>query len=373
MSEDNVFNENVDYLLEAQKVIKGLDTLKAKAEELNNKDKRLKKSIANEEKSIADEIASTLKKRKAEITDSYDEQIDANRNKIKNIKNKRDKEKSLKVGERVELETADIKEENRQLKVEMKTLFKKNRVPGFCNNGFYYSLFMPKGFGEVVTLILSILVGVAGLPALVLFLLKTFAFKEKTLPEILSIVIVAGIIVVIFALYFLLFNVTKLRHRDILADGRQIRDKVKANNKNIKAIKNAINKDKDESGYGLDSYDSKLSQLEAEGEGISKDKQDALTVFENSTKNVIIQEINGRRLGKLENMKSDALTNEQDITALESQISDMTLAITNQYEAFLGKEFCKSEKLDDLIALMEDGSASTVSEAMAAYKGKNNN
>ncbi len=44
-------------------------------------------------------------------------------------------------------------------------------------------------------------------------------------------------------------------------------------------------------------------------------------------------------------------------------------AIVNNYGAILGKEFCNPDRVEDLISLMEDGSADTVSEAIAAYKG----
>lgn len=42
--------------------------------------------------------------------------------------------------------------------------------------------------------------------------------------------------------------------------------------------------------------------------------------------------------------------------------------ITNKYETYLGKDFCTEEKLSDLISIMEEGSASTVSEAIKVYK-----
>ncbi len=371
-TDNNVFNENVDFIIQARDEVAELDKLKAKSEDIKNGNKRLKKQILAEEKSITDEIANTLKKRKAEIENSYDKEIDSNRDKIKSIKNKRSKVKGKQVNKRVEEETAELNEELRRLKVEIKTLFKKEHVPGFCNSTFYYSLFMPKGFTEFLTLIITALVGLIGLPAIAYILVDTLAYSDpkKTMSNILGIVIVAGIITVLFAIYFIIFNMTKLKYRDILAEGRQIRTKMKTKTKNIKAVKNAINKDQDESIYDLDKYDEKIEKIESETEKVAKKKQEALTVFENETTTIITDEINNRRIPKLKKMREDYKKRETATVKLDEGISEKSIAITNSYETYIGKEFCTVTKLNDLIALMKDGTADTVSEAIATYKCK---
>lgn len=369
-TENNVFNENIDFLKKAREDVVELDRKKAKSDDMKNQDKRMLKQISQEEKSIADEIASTLKKRKTEIGNSYDKQLDANRGKLKDIKTKREKVKSKRVGERVDTETAELKEEIRQLKIEIKTLFKQQHIPSFCNSKVYYSLFMPKGFGEILNFLLGFILGIGGLPAVVYAIFRFVVFKEKDMGNIIPVIVVAAVIILVFLLYFIVYNSTKLKYRDTLMDGRQIRDKIKACEKNIKAVKNSINKDKDESGYDLHKYDDKLEKLQKEAEDISKQKQEALTVFEKKTKKLIVDEINNRRLDKLNKMKNEHKKAEVSIQKIGGQISEMEIAITNNYGAFLGKELCTADKLADLISLMNDGTASTVSEAIAAYKGQ---
>lgn len=151
-----------------------------------------------------------------------------------------------------------------------------------------------------------------------------------------------------------------------------MKDKMAANKRQMKAIRNKINKDKDESVYGLDKYDNKLAELDEELNQISREKQDAMTLFENETKQVLTNEVNNRRLDKLEQMKDDIETMEEQITVLEEDIQNSSLAIANNYGAILGKDFCTPAKVADLISLMEDGTAYTVSEAIAAYKGAGN-
>ncbi|MCM1181139.1 MAG: hypothetical protein NC347_12835 [Clostridium sp.] len=367
--QDNVFNEDVNYLYQVQTDLEAVDQLRKELTEYNNQEKNLKKAIVSEEKSIQDEIAQMIRKRKIEIEKAYDDQIDANKSKARSVKAKRDKTKSKRVDERVELETADLTEENRQLQVEMRTLFKAQHVPSFCRSRFYYSLFMTKRLSEVLTLIVTILLAYVGLPALMYYLSVHVFYKGSKQITLFCTLTVACTLLVLCLIYIVMFNTIKLRHYDTLLEGRGMLDKMAANRRQMRAIRNKINKDKDESIYGLDKYDDKLEELEQELNQISEEKQQAMTQFESETKQVLTNEVNDRRLPQLEEMQENVEELEKQIALLEDDIKNSDLAIMNNYGAVLGKEFCTPSKVADLISLMEDGTADTVSEAIAAYKG----
>ncbi len=365
---DNVFQDNQEYLIGARKMVSTVEDLRDDLEAAKNTQKKMTKSIAQEEKSITDEINSTLKKRKDEIADSYDKQIDANNSKIKQMQSKKDKKKNERMEARIDNETAELREQNRQLKIETKTLFKQNHVPAFCNSNFYYYLFSPKGFDEILRLFFIILAFCVCVPAVVVGVLLVTKFKEGS-HTAACILIAALIIIVEFILYFIIFNLTKVKHRDSIMEGRKTRNTIRANEKAIKAIKNSIAKDKDESIYNLGKYDDKIKQLTDEGNEISGQKMDALKVFESETKQVITDEIVGRRQPKVDSMKEELKQINSKISSMEERLSGLELTLTNQYETYLGKDLCTEEKLSDLIAIMEEGSASTVSEAIKIYKG----
>lgn len=369
--QDSVFNENVDYLYQVQTDLEAVEQLRQELAEYKNQEKNLKKAIGTEEKSIQDEISQTIRRRKNEIEKVYDSQIDANKSKSRSVQTKRDKTKSKRVDERVSLETADLTEENRQLQVEMRTLFKAQHVPAFCMSDLYYSLFLTKRLPEFLILFLTIVITYVGIPSL-MYILSVEVFFKETNTEALPFLCTLTVSLTLFLLgliYIFLLNKTKLKHYDTIKEGRIIKDKIAANKRQMKAIRNKINKDKDDSQYGLDKYDDKLAELEDELNQISRDKQEAMTVFENETKQVLTDEVNDRRLGRLEQMKDDLDTLEEQINALDEDIQNSSLAIANNYGTILGKEFCTPAKVADLISLMEDGTADTVSEAIAAYKG----
>lgn len=372
MDMDNIFNQNVDFLIQAREEVVACNQMEQKQKQLQEREDKMQKAIAQEEKSIHDEINTTIKKRKAEIEDTYDAQLDAGRKKLKKAQEQKNKEKSERVGQRVDEETADVKENSRQLKTEMRTLFKKNHVPAFCQTGFYYALFMPKGIKEILILLLMIVIGLAGIPFGIYELFARVILTDKPIVQasyFMALVIALSLIVVL-GIYFLIFNLTKVRHRDTIAEGRKIRNQMLANDKNIRAIKNAINKDKDESQYGLDAYDQKIQESQNEMDAIAEEKQAALTEFEQQTRNTIIDEINGRRQAKLDDMRQQAAAVEEERYDVEGKIKEAALAITNKYAKYLGKNICKEETLSDIINIMQTEQIDTISEGIAIYKGE---
>ena len=371
-TDNSLFNQGVDYLVQARDEIVACNELDQRQKQLHEKSEKMKKVISQEDKSIHDEINATIKKRKGEIEDSYDKQLDDSRKKMKRAQDEKNKEKSDRIDKRVDVETAGAKEKSRQLKTEMKTLFKKNHVPGFCRSGLYYSLFMPKGFKEFMLLFLMIIIGLAGIPFGMYMLFSKVVLAGKPIVEAsyFMTLVIAITLVIVLGIYFLIFNLTKVRHRDTIAEGRKIRNQMRANEKNIQAIKNAINKDKDESQYELGEYDDRIQQIQEELDRIAQQKQGALTEFEQQTKQEITSEINGRRLGKLEDMKRQQEAVEAESVRVAGEVKQASLAITDKYAKYLGKNICKEETLNDIISIMETEQIDTISEGLAIYKGE---
>lgn len=367
---DNLFEEKPDYLIKVRELVVERDSLQTEINKMKNQQKKIEKSIASEEKSITDEINSTIKKRKLEIEDSYDERIDENRAKKKAVASKRDKKKAQRINKRIEEETKDVREDNRSLEVELKTLLKKNKAPFICKTKLFYIMFYARGIDEILLMLLSYALYFAGIPAGVMMLAKHFILKNSKSASIWSVIIVCAMVILQIIIYFAIYSSTKIGHRDVVEQARSIKDKMKANKRQANAIKNSIRKDKDESQYNLEAYDEKMEKLDKEADAIGLEKQDALQLFENETKQLIIDEINGRRLQAVDDMKAEKGQIENSINEAEKMYSEKALYITNNFAPYLGEELCKEEKLADLIALIDEGEAQTVSEAIALYKNQ---
>ncbi len=369
MGTENVFQENQEYLIKARELVTAIDDMEDELDQAKTLQKRTSRSLSQEEKGLADEISSTLKNRKIEIEDGYDARLAENSAKLRKLQSKKDKKKTERMGNRIESETAALNEDNRQLRLEAKELFKQNHVSSFCNSGFFYCMFAPSGAGEIARLILLIILFCFGIPALVSAALSYTVYADGV-DKLVYVVIGLSIIIFEFIVYFIVFNMAKVRNLDVVREGRQIRNKVRSNDRQIKAIRNSITRDKDESVYNLEKYDARLKELEEEREDISNRKIDAIKTFENETKQVIIAEITGRRQPKIDSLKEDLKSVEEKINAMETELADMRSHLTDSYVTFLGKDLCTEEKLTDLISIMEEGTASTVSGAIEVYKGE---
>ena len=220
--------------------------------------------------------------------------------------------------------------------------------------------------------LLTFIIGFGGIPGLVTFLVKKLVLDTKKDINVAfwCALIAAGTLIVLLLIYFAIYSKTKLKHMDAMTQARSIRDKMIANKKQANAIRHSINKDHDDSQYNLDAYDEKMDNLDAEADAIGKEKQEALRSFEEETTSMITEEINNRRLPALEAMKEEKANMENEIAAEEKRFSDQTLLIANKYAAILGEDLCRQDKLEDLIAIMQEGQADTVSEAIAVYKGQ---
>lgn len=369
---ENTFNEKQDYIEAARDDVIKRDELAESVDRMKQQSKKLSKSIASEEKSIADEISSTIKKRRQEIQATYDDRLDDNRSRRKKVANKRDKKKEERMDKRYHEETKDLRQSDKDLKVEMQTLLRKHNMPSFCGKKLFFSLFYARNIKEVGTKLLAFLIGFAGIPGLMTFLIKQFVLDEKkdvNMP-FWCVLIAAVSFVILLIIYFVIYMNTKLKHPDVMRQARSIRDKMIANHKQAAAIRHSINKDNDESQYNLDAYDEKIKNLDAEADEIGKEKQEALRTFEEETRDMITEEIHGRRMPALESLKEEKESLEKEAADEEKRFSDQTLLVANKYGAILGEDLCRQDRLEELIRIMQEGQADTVSEAIAVYKGQ---
>lgn len=369
---ENVFDEKQDYIIAARDEVIKRDEYAANVDRMKQQDKKLSKNIASEEKSISDEIATTIRKRRQEIQSTYDDRLDDNRARKKKVANKRDKKKEERMDKRYHEETKELRESDKDLQVEMQTLLRKYKLPSFCGKKLYFALFYARNVKEFGLKILSFLIGFCGIPGLVTILVKKLVLDTKKDINVAfwCALVAAGTFILLLLIYFAIYSRTKIKHMDALTQARSIRDKMIANKRQAKAIRHSISKDHDDSQYNLDAYDEKLDNLDAEADAIGKEKQEALRVFEEETTAMITEEINNRRLPALEALKEEKASLENEVAAEEKRFSDQTLLVANKYAAVLGEDLCRQDKLEELIAIMQEGQAETVSEAIRVYKGQ---
>lgn len=366
MDNGNLLASNVDYLKDGLAVLGELDRARGKRGQLEDSLKNLEREIAGEEKARNDEIEITLKKRREEISASFDREIRNDQDKVRKARTEREKAKDKGVAGRIDIETADLREENRKTQEEIRAVLKENHLPRFCNTKVYFGIFSPRGIAEYLIFGLTFITAALLLPLLI------FNILPLPLPSAAY-----AMLTICFLCYFLFFlcyqlvaRKTRMNKWQALRQVRALRDKIRANNRKIKAVKNVILKDKNEQGYNLERFDEEIRNLEAEVKRSMDEKKEALTAFEGTTSAMLVEEINGRYQDKLAALIGKRDETDRSLKEADSTVKDINKHITANYEAFLGKDYVTEHALQDMIVLMEEKGASTVAEALALYKAE---
>lgn len=360
----NILSSGIDKLIDLQSHLNDLKVYKDNVKQLEAEDEDLERIIIAKERTIDDEIDGVIKKRKAEVSATFDSQLENTKVEIKKVKSKREKKKSKKVSERIKEETADLRSENDRLQEDIKNTMKNDGVPKIFNTRLFHALYYPKGLADI---------GIDSVCIVLLFLLLPniiFRYVVKTDEPIVMALIYFGVILVFGAIYLAINAKLKNRYHETFKKVKEIRAKILINNKDIKKIKKSIQKDKDESNYGLEKYNKEIKELEDTMDLITSKKKEAIIEFESTQKTVIANEIREKNKPELLNLqqKHDEV---HDLSKEYSQkVKELEMQLAATYEAYLGKEFMNLEKLEKLIKIMEAREGMVISEAMKLYKAQ---
>ncbi|HAB62518.1 MAG TPA: hypothetical protein DCE48_17790, partial [Lachnospiraceae bacterium] len=251
----NILSSGIDKLIDLQSHLNDLKVYKDNVKQLEAEDEDLERIIIAKERTIDDEIDGVIKKRKAEVSATFDSQLENTKVEIKKVKSKREKKKSKKVSERIKEETADLRSENDRLQEDIKHTMKNDGVPKIFNTRLFHALYYPKGLADI---------GIDSVCIVLLFLLLPniiFRYVVKTDKPIVMGLIYFGVILVFGAIYLAINAKLKNRYHETFKKVKEIRAKILINNKDIKRINKSIQKDKDESNYGLEKYNIKIKEI----------------------------------------------------------------------------------------------------------------
>ncbi len=357
-------NETIAFLQEAKAAALLMEAQKKERSGLVVEEKRLEKIYTGEQQLMQDDIDAMIRQRKTAISDSYDKEIAAGKEKLRKVKVKKEKAKEMGQAERIKMETSVLMEENRELHTKLRTEFKQHAVPKWCDSKLFYALYMPKSFGDAFLDLILFLIIKAVLPLVIFYFLPT----EN--PYVLAGIFVADMIF-FDGLYLIINSRVKMRHLDMLQLGGDIRSHIRSNKKKIQVITKAIQNDKTEDAYDLDKYNDAIRERETELKEVSEKKQKAMATFESVTRKTIITEITDSRKAHLEELKNsyEAVANKRK--ALEDKMRTDKIAMTDKYEGYLGKDFLQADKIDTLIEILESNQAATITEAITVYRNSN--
>lgn len=353
----------IKFLTEARVAVDGLNCDQNTRNQQAAQEKRLERELEAAKKAAADAVSQTVKRRRDDISQSYDQEIGIGQERLRKARAQREKEKNRGMKERIADETSGLKEENRQLCLKLRALFDQGRVPRLCSTTLYYALYYPRGLKELSILFMSILICFLGIPCLVYFLLPGHKVWYLIGIYFADVLLFGG-------LYVTVGNRTRLPFQSTLKEGRQIRNAIRANEKRIKAIVRAIEKDGNEDVYDLEKFDDEISRVEQELAQVAAKKKEALNAFETVTKNIISDEIMAGSREEIEGLEEKLKETQESVKELDARLREARIRIADTYGPYLGQEFLQADKLNELARLIQSGTASNITEAIEAYNKK---
>lgn len=358
---EQAITDYVKFLADARDAVYRLNNDQTAAKQLKEQGERQEKELTAAKKAVTDSVNQTIKKRRSEIDSSYDKEIAKGQERLKKARTQREKAKNKGMKERIAEETSVLREHNRDLQVQMKTMFQKDKVPAFCRTTFYYSLYYARGLKERLIGFITFLICFLVLPCGIYFLLPDRKIWYLVLVYFADIIIFGG-------LYVTIGNRSRSRYHDALKQGREIRNLLNSNEKKIKVITHSIEKDGNEDIYDLEKYDDEIACASQELSEIAERKKDAVSNFENVTRTIISDEIEGNRREEMLALEEEIKELSAQLHSLEDSIRDQNIHITDTFGPYLGNEFLEPDRLSELSKLIQSGSAANITEAITLYK-----
>lgn len=322
------------------------------------------KELEGQKKYVNDKVSSVVKERRTQLKKVHDEQVDLASRNLKDAEKKRKAAKTDAVQTRINNETSGYVGSNEDLKKKIKMLFRENKVPGFCNTKFYYALYAPRSASDFFILVLTVLIAFGLIPNVVCFFLRD---KEV----IIRVLIYLAIVVFFVALYFIVFAISKRNTKGgILEMARPYRTQIKENKKNIKKTSKTIERDTDESTYGLENYDAEIIHLQSILSDKMQKRDEALKNFDEVTAVEIRAEIEKENQPVIEKLEAELMGKQAELSEAKEKAAASADYLTNTYEIYLGKKNMTPEKIDRMIAEIQEGNASTVMEALNHVGGE---
>ncbi len=362
--EGSILSGGLEVLENLKENLLELEGYRKRAGELDAEEDRLERQIQAKEQSVQAEISAVCRQRRQELESSFDSEMNTIRARMKKIRSKKDKLRTAKISERIQIETADLEEEKKEKQAEIRALFRKEQINRLFGSRLFYAFFLPGGIRDLCC-------AGACLLALVLIPAGIYRLLIPNRRGYMLVLMYLAVILVFGGLYALLLTKGKNRHQAAFGSVRLIRSEIFRIEKEQRRIARDIRRDRDESGYGLEKYDEQLKVCQEKLDELAEKEKKALKEFDSGTKAALAREIAGRYQKDLEELRKRHEKAEAEQESSGQKAREFAVEITGKYEGLMGKDMMNLSAVDTLCDLIRQGRAATVSEAVLLYRQEN--
>lgn len=336
------------------------DSLIDEVKGIVNDGKKLEKELEEEKKRLAKDINDTVNAEMLREIAEEDKIISEGGSKLKQIKSDRNKAKEQGIKNRIEAETGEMVNENRNLHRYVRKTFKENGLPAYCDTKWFYTLYCTQSGIEWLIKIAVFLGGLVIIPGVICAIVDPWWF--------LKIILWAVLVIIFIMVYMTIYLLSKDKDNGVLEEMREHRDKIADNTRKIKSVKKGIRSDTDESHYNLGEYDDQIAELERNIDEAERLKKQKLYDFEQNRKQVVIDEVNDKHVPIIEGKQNEINAKLSLYSQKNNELNELQCNITERYERFLSKPYTNSACLKRMCELVQNGSASNIGQALMIVK-----
>ena len=359
---EEAVSESAIYVNKAKQLLQDYQDAQKQKTRLVNEVKQCEKSVASNEKIVADSIAIAIKKRKEEISSSYDKELSGIQDNIDATKAERQKAKNNAIAMRIQNETAPINQENQELEGQIEQKFRENKVPAICRSQGFLALFSPHNLKDWISCAIA--------AVLFVFLIPLFIILAMTEHPLGLAIILFIYLVVIGGLYLYILHKFVIKNTGTLEEVNELRSTIRNNNKSKQAISNRIKKSQDEALYHLEEYDNEINRLQGQMEETVNQRQAALDLFESDVRHQITAEVTAEKEEATQAVEQRLEDARKAQMTLDNEIEAMETTIREEYEPLFGKDLLHRSKLDSLSQFCEEHADLSVEEAVGQYRSR---
>jgi len=359
--ETGFFAGGIAQLTEVRQAIENLNTCEQEYKDTEKYLKGKSKELEIQKKRVEEKIISTIKKSRADLEKGFNDDIATCEKAIKDAETRKKAAKAAAVNERMKRENSTLVDDNKVLGAEIKSRFKEASVPVICRSNLYYALFEPNKITDYLICLAAILIFAGLIP---------FGVTRLIEGPVLKILVWVLVVVFFAAIYFLIAFWTKKGERnEAIRDMRSKVKQIKDNKKAIKSRNKNIKADPDESQYNLYEFDQQLESARNDLDQAKLAREQAITNFEQVESVKIREEMEQEKAPVFEQLEKEIAQMQEDFRTREEAYQEAA-KVMDEYNTAFGDKSLKTEKIDELISIMQEGKASTIREAMNVQKNK---
>lgn len=351
-------NSPKEYLQEALQLIDELDADRAELERSSADAEQLRRSLAAFKKNIEDEKHGTVSSRRDDIESEYNKKLKAKNSEIDKLTDKRSKARRQGVNDRVAAQTAGLKGDIRNLNERLHDYCVQNKLPLICRTKLFYKLYYPAGITDWLLVLVIIVLMAAAIIA---------AFMYGRLPVMIAALVID---ILIIAVYAALWSLTKGRYHEQLKVCKQIVGGIRQNKKGVRNVTKNIRSDKSDAEYDLGAFDSEISARKAEYNDLQAQKTAALYQFDNVAAKQITDEIDSKYAERLAADEDELRAAIDKAEGLKRKTSAEEGRLNAGYMQYLGSRCMTHDAVAEMIELISNGEAVSVSDAVAKLNNK---